>query len=52
MKEKKIIFAKDKDLLGNNGYKFVGIFQLEGSRTEGHTVWIHKKISDKCIIIK
>lgn len=51
-KEKKIIFAKDKDLLGNNGYKFVGIFQLEGSRTEGHTVWIHKKISDKCIIIK
>ena len=51
-KIKKIIFAKDKDYLGNNGYKFVGIFALDKIRTEsGHKIWVYKKISDECPII-
>lgn len=51
--EKKIVFAKDKDYLGNDGYKFVGIFALEGSKKEDdHVIWIYKKIADECPIIR
>ena len=51
--EKKIVFAKDKDYLGNDGYKFVGIFALDGSRRENeHVTWVYKKISDECSIIR
>lgn len=50
--EKKIVFAKDKDYLGNDGYKFVGIFAPAGSRNENeHVTWVYKKISDECPII-
>lgn len=51
--EKKIVFAKDKDYLGNDGYKFVGIFALDGNRNENeHVTWVYKKISDECPIIR
>ena len=51
--EKKIVFAKDKDYLGNDGYKFVGIFDLDGNRNENeHVTWVYKKISDECPIIR
>lgn len=50
---KKIIFAKDEDYLGNDGYKFIGIFALDESRTEDeYTVWVYKKIADECPIIR
>lgn len=51
--ERKIVFAKDKDYLGNDGYKFVGIFALEKSKVENeHVTWVYKKVSDECPIIR
>ena len=48
--KKRIVFAKFKDPLGDNGYKFVGIFELEKDYKGGEQHY--HRIGDKCKILK
>ena len=43
-KEKRIVFFKEKDVLGFNFYRFVGVFEIDEERTnqEDCRVWIRK----------
>ena len=48
--KKRIVFAKFKDPLGDKGYKFVGIFELEKDYKGGEQHYY--RIGDKCEILK
>jgi len=48
--KKRIVFAKYKDPLGDNGYKFVGIFELEKDYKGGERHY--HRIEDKCTILR
>lgn len=47
---KKVTFIKDRDWLGNESYRFIGVFELdkEKSSSEGKCVW--RKFSDEYIL--
>jgi hypothetical protein len=49
---KRIIFAKYKDPLGDNAYKFIGIFKRPESDENDDGTRHYKRIEEECSLLK